>query len=265
MDVLVDGTRIYAATGGKPFDPKRRVIIFLHGAGMDHSYWPLQSRWFAWHGWSVLVPDLPGHGRSDGEPLASISDMAAWAESFMRAAGVDAATLVGHSMGGAIALEVAARLGARATGLALLGSAGAIPVHPEMLATSKANDPTAFDYMTVWGHSAGARIGRNATPGIWMTGAASALLARNRPGALHADLAACAAWTTGAAAAAKVTCPTLVLAGAEDIMIPAKKCMEFAKLIANATSVTLPRTGHMLMQEAPDATLDALIAHFGRT
>jgi pimeloyl-ACP methyl ester carboxylesterase len=55
-----------------------------------------------------------------------------------------------------------------------------------------------------------------------------------------------------------------VLAGAEDIMIPAKKSAEFAKLIPNAQIVTLPRTGHMLMQEAPDATLDALIAHFGR-
>jgi pimeloyl-ACP methyl ester carboxylesterase len=119
-----------------------------------------------------------------------------------------------------------------------------------------------FDYMTVWGHSAGARLGRNAMPGLWMTGAASALLARNRPGVLHADLAACAAWTTGPSSAAKVTCPTLIVAGAEDVMTPARKSAEIAALIKGATSITLPRTGHMIIQEAPDACLDALRGHF---
>jgi pimeloyl-ACP methyl ester carboxylesterase len=45
------------------------VIVFIHGAQQDHSCWTLQSRWFAHHGFSVLAPDLPGHGRSGGAPL----------------------------------------------------------------------------------------------------------------------------------------------------------------------------------------------------
>ncbi len=89
MQLEVDGHQTYAATGGRPFDPAKPAAIFIHGAGMDHSYWQLQSRWFAWHGWSVLAVDLPGHGRSDGEPLTSIAGISAWIGRFMDAAGVD--------------------------------------------------------------------------------------------------------------------------------------------------------------------------------
>jgi pimeloyl-ACP methyl ester carboxylesterase len=69
MELQVSGKRVYAATGGKAFDPTLPAIVFLHGAGCDHTVWALQTRWFAWHGRSVLAVDLPSHGRSDGPPL----------------------------------------------------------------------------------------------------------------------------------------------------------------------------------------------------
>jgi pimeloyl-ACP methyl ester carboxylesterase len=54
MDLQVDGKKVFAATGGKPFDVAQPVVIFVHGAGMDHTIWALQTRWFAWHGtWKV--------------------------------------------------------------------------------------------------------------------------------------------------------------------------------------------------------------------
>ena len=55
-----------------------RAVVMIHGAGFDHSTWALHSRWFAHHGFSVLAPDLPGHGRSGGKPLPTIADMADW-------------------------------------------------------------------------------------------------------------------------------------------------------------------------------------------
>src|SRR5687768_1689609 len=75
MELKVDGRQIYAATGGRPFDPAKPVVIFIHGAGQDHTNWQLPARWFAWNGYAALAPDLPGHGRSDGPPLATIPDM----------------------------------------------------------------------------------------------------------------------------------------------------------------------------------------------
>ena len=78
MQLKVNGLDVFAGTGGKPFDPAQPVMVLLHGAGMDHTAWALHDRYFAHHGFSVLAPDLPGHGRSAGSPLKTIADMADW-------------------------------------------------------------------------------------------------------------------------------------------------------------------------------------------
>src|SRR5690554_4949453 len=118
MDLTVDGKRVYAATGGRPFDRSAPAVIFIHGAGQDHTNWQLPARWFAWHGHSVLAVDLPGHGRSDGPALESVASATGWMERLMAAAGLETAAIAGHSFGAAIALETAAALGPRVTRLA---------------------------------------------------------------------------------------------------------------------------------------------------
>ena len=92
-----------------------------------------------------------------------------------------------------------------------------------------------------------------------MTGGTLALFARNAPGVLHTDLAACAAWKSGAEAARRVRCPALVMIAANDIMTPPKAGHELARLIAGSRTVAVADCGHMLVAEAPDAVLDALI------
>src|SRR5689334_23484927 len=109
MQLSVNGVDTFVATGGRPFDPSLPTVVMLHGAGFDHSSWALHSRWFAHHGYAVLAPDLPGHGRSGGEALTSIGDLADWTAALIEAAGARSARLVGHSMGTLIALECAAR------------------------------------------------------------------------------------------------------------------------------------------------------------
>jgi hypothetical protein len=94
--LLVDGKRVFAATGGRERRPAEPDIVFLHGAGMDHSVWTLQTRWFAHHGRNALAIDLPGHGRSEGPALASIEAMADFLPRLLDAAGAAQAALVGH-------------------------------------------------------------------------------------------------------------------------------------------------------------------------
>lgn len=262
MELTVDGKQVYAATGGRTFDPSKPAIIFIHGAGMDHSPWQLPARSFAWHGHSVLAPDLPGHGRSEGPPLGSIAAMAGWLGLLLDAAGVERAVLVGHSMGGAIALEAAAALGERISGVALLGTAASIPVHRDLLAAARGEPQRAYQMMTAWSHGAAAKLGGNPAPGLWMTGGTLALFARNQPGVLHADLDACNAWTTGPDTARKLRCPALVLIAANDIMTSTKNGKALAQLIPGSRLVVIEGSGHMLLAEAPDAVLDALIAFF---
>src|SRR5438552_3343674 len=87
MQLSVNGADIFVATGGRPFDPSLPTVVMLHGAGFDHSTWALHSRWFAHHGYSVLAPDLPAHGRSSGAPLPTIAAMADWTADLLDASG----------------------------------------------------------------------------------------------------------------------------------------------------------------------------------
>ena len=76
----VGGKRVFASTGGKALDAAQSAIVFVHGSGGDHTVWNLQSRFFAFRGYTVLAPDLPGHTHSEGPPLESIEAMA-WSAS----------------------------------------------------------------------------------------------------------------------------------------------------------------------------------------
>jgi len=49
----------FAATGGRPWSRAAETIVFVHGAGMDHTVWSLPARHFAHAGRAVLAPDLP--------------------------------------------------------------------------------------------------------------------------------------------------------------------------------------------------------------
>jgi pimeloyl-ACP methyl ester carboxylesterase len=264
MELTVNGRRVFAATGGRLFDRAHPAVVFVHGAGCDHTVWQLQSRWFAWHGYAVLAVDLPGHGRSEGPGLQSIGDMRSWIGDLLDAAELEGADLIGHSMGGAIAVEAAAALPKRVTRLALLGTAASIPVHKDLLAAARDEPERAYRIMTGWAHGTEAKIGGHPAPGLWMSGGTLALLARNAPGILYSDLAACAEWHTGTEAAAKVQCPALIVVAANDIMVPAKSGRILAELVRDSRTVTIERCGHMLPVEAPDQTLNALIAFFGR-
>ncbi len=60
MELQLNGAQTFLADYGKGCDPARATVLFVHGAGMDHSVWPLQARHFAYRGWNALAVDLPG-------------------------------------------------------------------------------------------------------------------------------------------------------------------------------------------------------------
>jgi pimeloyl-ACP methyl ester carboxylesterase len=258
MQLIVDGTDIFIATGGREFDPALPTIVLLHGAGFDHTTWALHSRWFAHHGYGVLAPDLPGHGRSGGAPLATIAEMADWTAALLGAAGAAKARLVGHSMGSLIALETAARHPAKVTALSLLGTAATMTVGPDLLKAAEANDHAALDMVSIWGLGYQAELGGSLAPGLWMHTGAQRVLEQCRPGVLFNDLAACNAYQNALAAAAQVTVPTTFILGERDMMTPAKAGRALAAALPNSRTVVLRGAGHMMMVERPDELLAAL-------
>jgi pimeloyl-ACP methyl ester carboxylesterase len=258
MQLSVNGFDTFIATGGREFDPSLPTIVLLHGAGFDHSTWALHSRWFAHHGYNVLAPDLPGHGRSSGAPLPTIAGMADWTADLIDAAGAAKARLVGHSMGSLIALETAARHPAKVSALGLIGAAAAMTVGPDLLKAAEANDHAAIDMVSIWGLGFQAELGGSLAPGLWMHSGTQRTLEQCRPGVLFNDLSACNSYQNALAAAAQVKVPTILILGERDMMTPAKAGKTLAAALPNSRTVVLRGAGHMMMTERPDELLAAL-------
>jgi pimeloyl-ACP methyl ester carboxylesterase len=257
--VEVDGRAAFAYTAAHAIDPAKPTVMFVHGAGLDHSSFGLQSRYFGYHGRNVLALDLPAHGRSEGPPLASIEAIADWLSRVLKTLKLEKASVVGHSMGSLAALEFAARYPAQCERIVLVGTGYPMKVAAPFLEAARDNDDSAFDMHTIWGHGAQAAFGANPNPGMWMYGDALARLERLAPGVLHADLKACNDYTGAEAAAEKVKCPALFVLGRRDVMTPPRAAKTLQERIAGAKAVEIGASGHTLMAEAPDAVLDALI------
>ena len=255
----VNGNKAYAYSGGKAFDAKLPTVMFVHGAQNDHSVWILQSRYLAHHGYGVLAVDLPGHGRSAGSPLANVEDLADWAVAVLDAAGVAQARIVGHSMGSLIALECAARHPGRAAKIALLGIAFPMKVADDLLSATRDNEPMAQDMVNIWQHAAYAHYPSNPGPGFWVMGEVLRLMQRQKPGVMHVDFSAANNYRGGTQAAAKVSCPALFLLARRDLMTSVRSAQELATAIPGSKTVFIEGSGHNLMGEKPDETLDALV------
>ena len=255
MNFTVDGKAAYAYTANHDVDPQKRTAVFIHGAGLDHSSFALQSRYFGYHGWNVLALDLPGHGKSAGPALTTVPAMSDWVLRLLGSAHVSRASLVGHSMGSLIAADAAARHADRVERIALIGTAYPMKVGEAFLGAAQRNEYSAFDMSTIWGHAPQVPLGGNPNPGMWMYGDTQARLERLAPGVLYADLKACNDFTLSGSP----KCPALFILGKRDVMTPVRAAKGLQDAIAGAKTVVVDYSGHSLMAEAPDATLDALI------
>lgn len=250
MRLAVDGREAYAYTGGRPFDPALPAVVLVPGVALDHSVWQWQSRHLAHHGFAVLAPDLPGHGRSPGPSKPTVAEMADWVAALAAAAGLKRASVVGHSLGSLAALETAIRHPGLVERLALLGTAAPMPVGDAFLAAAKDDSPAAFEMQTTWGHARNVALAASPAPGIVLAGSGRRLVGRAAPGVQHSDLSACHAWAPSAEAIRSLAIPTLVVAGRRDQMTPLKAGRALASEIPGARFVALD-TGHALMGEAP--------------
>jgi pimeloyl-ACP methyl ester carboxylesterase len=259
VNLEVGGKRAFAYTAAHELDPAKPTVVFVHGAGLDHSLFGLQSRYFGYHGRNVLALDLPGHGRSEGPPLGTIESMADWVSAVLKKLTIGKASVVGHSMGSLVALEFAARHPAQCERIAVIGVAFPMKVTEAFLEAARNDDYAAFDMHTIWGHAAQVPLGGNPNPGMWMYGDALARLERLAPGVLYNDLKASNDYSAGAESAALVKCPALFILGRRDAMMPPRTAKLLQERIAGAKTVEIATSGHTMMAEAPDATLDALI------
>lgn len=257
----ISGHPVLIYTGARPFDPQRPVIVFIHGAGHDHSVWNFQARHFAHHGYSVVAPDLPSHGRSGGELLASIEAVANWIVSLLDEMRIPQASLVGHSMGSLVALQTAAQAPERIQRLVLVGSVAPMPVASPLLEAARTDRDLAHSMINQWSYTPASQIGASASPGMCLTNVNRSIMEHQAEGVLASDLAACDAYVQGLDAAARVRCPTAMICGERDQMTPMRAAGALREALSTAARtriITIPGSGHAMMAEAPEILTDSI-------
>jgi pimeloyl-ACP methyl ester carboxylesterase len=259
MELVVDGKTVRVATGGRPLDPGRPLLVLIHGAGMDHTVWSLTMRALAHDGYSVLAPDLPGHGASDGPAPETVEEYATWLSHLVAVTGFDRAHVVGHSLGSLIALQFAASYRDETLSLSLLATAASMPVHPAMQEAADAGDHLAIDLIVSWGLAPPAHLGRHPTPGMTLREAGMRLMERTAAEVIASDLRASSRYEGAIQAAAAVTCPTLLVLGTADRMTPSRRAAPLGDALEDVRVEVLPGTGHSMMLENPNGVLDALL------
>jgi len=229
----------------------RRGIVFLHGAGGSHH--TFRDQWAGLKGVvRLVIPDLPGHGRSGGTPPESVDAYAAWVVEFMKEIRLDRFLLAGHSMGGAIALQAALRGLKGLEALVLLGTGARLRISPVIF------------------EGIGTRFQEFAPELVgWMTSTASSDLLREditndvlstRPTTFLADFRACNGFDVMDRLNA-IRVPTLVISGDDDRLTPLKYGEYLAANIPGAVLKIIHGAGHLAMLEKP-TEVNAVITSF---
>jgi len=271
LEVRANGLMLscYALGKGEP-------VVLLHGLGASKITWlPLLAPLAERH--RVIVPDLPGHGESD-KPRIDYTPRfyARIVRHLLDALEVERAVVVGNSLGGRIALELALRSSGRVTGLALLDPSlpglrwryimgftrvfpteiGAIPfpLRERWMEVMIRRLFARPDRMPSQGYSAAAgefiRIYRDPVARMAFFSTLRHIVTE-RPDSFFASLR-------------RIKQPALVIFGEEDRLVPPRLAVRLVQHLPRAELVILPNVGHVPQFEATVETLELLTAFLDR-
>jgi len=270
----VDGASVSYVDLGSGDGPP---VVFVHGLGGQWRNW-LENLPAVARVRRVLALDLPGFGFSDTpEGEVSISGYARVVDGLCEHLGLGPVVVVGNSMGGFVGAELAMIRPERVERLALVGAAGIVPSRRELY--------RVLPILRVTGllSARAAAASRHIATRPRLRRLALGLVA-GQPERLRGDLVYQGmlgppppAFGQALKAAvsylsedwcerlSEVRCPTLLVWGAADTLIPVRHCREYERRLPRSEAVVMPDTGHIPMVERPGPFNDALLTFIAGT
>lgn len=227
------------------------ALIPIHGSGGCGAHWPHELREISHL--RVVIPDLPGHGRSTGNGRNRVNDYADFIEAFVATLDLRHVILMGHSLGGAIALTSALRAPTWLSGLILVGTGARLRVTRTIL------DGLLSDYDKTVNIICKLIFGPTAPPSLIEH--IRVQLLTTDPRIVHGDFSACDQFDA-MNLISKIHIPTLVISGAEDMLTPAKYGDFLCSRMPDAVHRIIAKAGHLMALEKPADFISAITDYF---
>ena len=241
--VELDGKNFYYA-GDKRAEGT--PVIFCHGSGGGHHHWLYQLKGLKGK-INPLAVDLPGHGRSEGEPADDIARYSNWLHLFAKALNLRPFVVAGHSMGGAITLDYALNYPEDILGLILVGSGARLRVLPAFLETLQGGVVPAALADFLYCPDASQELQQKGREEVTSTAASI----------YHADLSACDKFDV-TDKLARISQQVMMICGSEDRLTPVKYSHYLAEKLPSGRVEVIDGAGHMVMIEKPEEVNQAI-------
>jgi pimeloyl-ACP methyl ester carboxylesterase len=234
---LTKGVEVHYLVGGNE-QKKDHPIVLIHGAAGSSRRW-LKQLTDLTDCYGIAL-DLPGHGHSQGEPCDQVFLYREWVKEFMEAMGMESAVIAGHSMGGAIAMDLYHKYPHAVKGLLLISTAPYFKVNPARLEAFRQGE-----FKPEWERD------------LFSASASDELVAqfsvereKDSPRARYVDFLACSRFQ--AAGLKDVQVPTSILCGREDVNTPPRYSEKLRDEIPGARLRLVEKAAHQIIFEQPE-------------
>lgn len=231
----------------------QHTLLCIHGAGGNARHWSQQLVMAKNWGYRILAVDLPGHGRSKGNPLSSIDSYTLFLEEFLEQLGIRHFSLAGHSMGSAIGIELCLRESIIPKNIILIGTGTKFHVAPWLFKNlEKGHMPLRFIKMAYH---------QNANPLLIRSALKEG---QDIPVSVFLnDFMACQSFDLShrIAKLTKLDIPFLLIFGAGDLLTPVGGAENLIDLLPHGHLEIVSEAGHMVMIEKPE-TVNDMIKNF---
>jgi len=239
--VSIEGRRIHFASDPDPPEPGQITLVLIHGSGGSHEVWSHQLESMSGT-INVVAPDLPGHGLSEGSGEQEISNYAGWVLRFTKTLGPVPLVLGGHSMGGAVVMELCLRPPRRLLGAVFIGTGARLRVMPDIFRLLE-EDQGAFESII-------RHYGFSPKTGEALKEAYFHIGRKTDPLVTLGDFRACDTFDR-MGSLPEIRTPSMIVVGADDRMTPLKYAQYLNESLPESRLEVIPEAGHLVMLEQP--------------